>query len=379
VYDETGLLKEWPTGGPKLLWSIEDLPKGYSSVSVASGMIFTTGVQGEYDVLVAMDMNGVIKWQKAYGRAWTASYSESRCTPTVDGDWVYVSSSNGDIACINALNGEIKWTRKASEEFKGTYGRWGLAESLLVVDNKVFYTPGGGETTMIALDKTSGKIIWKTESLKDDPSYTSPLLIERGGKKIAVNVTTNYIFGVNIEDGKMLWKFNFGLYAEERNNNTNTPLYSDGNIFLTSGYNHKSIMLKLTADGAHVTLMWVDSILDTHHGGVVKVGEYIYGSNWEHNTMGKWVCLDWNTGRTMYDKAWINKGSIISADGMLYCYEEKSGNLALVKASPDDFQVISSFKITKGKGPHWAHPVISSGVLYVRHGEALMAYLIKNN
>jgi outer membrane protein assembly factor BamB len=378
VYNETGLLKEWPEGGPKQLWSIENLPKGFSSVAIANSMIYTTGNQGENDVLVAMDMNGIIKWQTPYGRAWTASFPESRCTPTIEGNWVYVASSLGDIACVNALSGEIKWSVKAKDEFKGGIGRWGMAESLLIVGNKVFFTPGGETTTMIALDKISGKLIWKTESLKDDPSYTSPLLIERGGKKIVVNVTTKYIFGVNVEDGKILWKFDFGSYAEERNNNTNTPIYCDGSLFLASGYNHKSIKLKLTEDGDHVTLIWAEGVLDTHHGGVVKIGDYIYGSNWKNNANGDWVCLDWNTGKVMYEKTWINKGSIISADGMLYCFEEKTGNIALVKASPDEFKVISSFKLKKGSGSFYSHPVISNGILYVRHGEALGAYAIKN-
>ncbi|MHC1702653.1 MAG: PQQ-binding-like beta-propeller repeat protein [Tenuifilaceae bacterium] len=374
VYNETGLLKEWPAGGPNLLWSIENLPKGNSSVAVAHNMLFATGVIDGNDVLVAMDLNGSIKWQKTYGRAWAESYPESRCIPTIDGNWIYVSSGYGDLACINAMNGEFRWTRKASEEYHGTYGRWGLAESLLIVGDKVFFTTGGGKTAMIALDKATGKTIWTTESLNDAPSYTSPIMIERGGKKIVVNVTTNYIFGVSVEDGKILWKFDFGSYAEQRNNNINSPTYSDGFIHVTSGYNHKSVMLKLSDDATSVSLAWVDSVLDVHHGGVVKVGDYIYGSNWTHNTMGNWVCLDWKTGKVMYEKTWINKGSIIAADGLLYCYEEKSGNIALVKPTPDDFVVISSFKITKGSGPHWAHPVINNGVLYVRHGEALMAF-----
>jgi len=376
IFPDKNLLTKWPKGGPTLLWSIENLPKGFSSVSIANGMIYTTGYKDSVDVLVAMDMNGTVKWQKPYGKAWTESFPESRCTPTINGNWVYVSSSIGVVACFNALTGDLRWKRKASEEYKGLYGRWGLAESLLVYADKVFFTTGGDETTMIAFDKTTGKTIWITESLKDEPSYTSPLLIDRGGKKIVVNVTTKYIFGVNVEDGKILWKFDFGVYAEERNNNTNTPIYADGSIYLTSGYNHKSIKLKLTEDGMHVTLMWAEGVLDNHIGGVVKVGDYIYGSNWKNNSNGDWVCLDWNTGAVMYDRTWINKGSIIYADGMLYCFEEKSGNIALVKATPEDFKVISSFKVRKGGGPYYAHPVINNGILYIRHGEALMAYSI---
>lgn len=377
VYNETGLLQEWPDGGPNLLWAIESLPRGNSSVAVANGVIFTTGIKNDNDIIIAMDMNGNIKWQKPYGRAWVESYPESRCTPTIDGEWVYVSSGYGDLACFNALSGDVRWKRKASEEYQGTFGRWGLAESLLIVGDKVFFTPGGEKTSMIALDKTNGKTIWETESLKDAPSYTSPLFVERGDKKIIVNVTSKYVFGVNLDDGKILWKFDFGSYAERSNNQTNTPLYCNGFIFVTSGYNHKSVMLKLSEDALSVSLVWVDGVLDVHHGGVVKVGNYIYGSNWEHNVMGKWVCLDWNTGNVMYEKEWINKGSIISNEGMLYCYEEKTGNIALVKAVPDEFKIISTFKIAKGSGPHWAHPVINNGILYIRHGEALMAYSLK--
>ncbi len=379
LYNETNLLKIWPAVGPRMIWHTENLPKGNSSVAVAHGMIFTTGYKDDKDVLVAMDNNGKILWQIPYGRAWTDSYSESRCTPTIDGDFAYLSSGFGDIACINIIKAEIVWSRKASEEYQGTYGRWGLAESLLVQGEKVFFTPGGDNTTMIALDKLTGKTVWKTESLKDAPSYTSPLLIEVKGRKIVVNVTTKYIFGVLVENGKILWKFDFGSLAERNNNHTNTPLYSDGFLYVTSGYNHKSVMLKLADDASSVSLVWVDEILDVHHGGVVKVGDHIYGSNWKHNTMGSWVCLDWKTGKVMYEKEWKNKGSIISADGMLYCYEEKTGYIALVKPNPSDFTVVSSFPIPYGSGPHWSHPVIKDGIMYVRHGDALMAYDIKGN
>jgi outer membrane protein assembly factor BamB len=377
VYPETGLLREWPGDGPTLLWHTQTLPKGNSSVALAHGTIYTTGVNDEQDVLVALDMSGNAKWQVPYGRAWTASYPESRCTPTIDGDWVYVSSGFGDVACVNAHSGAIRWSRKASEEYQGAYGRWGLAESMLIFNDRVLFTPGGDRTTTIALDKSTGQTIWTSESLGDVPSYTSPVLIEWAGRTMAVNVTTNYIFGIDPSDGRIPWKFDFGKYASQRNNNINTPLYHDGYIFVTSGYDHKSVMLKLSDDANAVSLAWVDEVLDVHHGGAVKVGNYIFGSNWKHNTLGSWVCLDWKSGKVMYEKEWINKGSIIAADGMLYCYEEKSGYIALVEPDPSGFKVVSSFKIPYGSGPHWAHPVIKDGILYIRHGEALMAYKVK--
>jgi outer membrane protein assembly factor BamB len=157
----------------------------------------------------------------------------------------------------------------------------------------------------------------------------------------------------------------------------NTPLFYNNEIFITSGYNHPSFMFSLAEDGRSVSLKWTNSDLDCHFGGVVKVGDYVYGSNWINNANGNWVCVDWNTGKTMYETKWFNKGPIISADGLLYCYEEKTGNLALVKPNPEKFDVISSFKIEKGEEPHWAHPAIYDGKLFVRHGEYLAVYNLK--
>lgn len=376
VYNETGLLTEWPENGPKMLWSAEDLPNGYSSVAIANNLIYFTGKIETMDAVIAFDLKGNKKWETNYGRAWDASFDHSRCTPTVEGEKLYVSSGYGDLACLNAIDGSIIWQVKATEIYKGTYGKWGISESLIVLDDKVFYTPGGNETTMIALNKNTGELVWKSESLNDNPSYTSPLLVNHKGQQQIVNVTETYVIGVDPKDGKILWKFDFSEYSGEKKANiqTNTPLYFDGNIYVTNGYNHISTMIKLSDDSKVASLVWSDENLDVHHGGVVKIGDYIYGANWHGNNMGNWICLNWNTGKVMFDQEWINKGSIISAEGMLYCYEEKTGNIALVKADPTEFKIISSFQVPLGTGPHWSHLVIHDGKLYVRHEDALMVY-----
>jgi hypothetical protein len=202
-------------------------------------------------------------------------------------------------------------------------------------------------------------------------------MIERNGKKQIVNVLEKYIFGVWPQDGKIAWKFDFSKYNKERCNNTNTPLYYDGCLYVTSGYDHAGVKLKLTSSLDSVSLLWTDTILDSHFGGAVKIGNYIYGPTWKTNSMGYWACIDWSTGKAQYETEWKNKGSIIAADGMLYIYEEKSGYVALAKADPEKLNIISSFKIDKGTGPHWSHPVINKGILYIRHGNAIMAYKIK--
>ncbi|MFN8206053.1 MAG: PQQ-binding-like beta-propeller repeat protein [Bacteroidales bacterium] len=376
IYPEKNLLKQWPEGGPQLLWSRTDLPKGYSSLAIGNERLFLTGLQDSMDVLTALDLHGNVLWQSRYGRAWNGSYPESRSTPTIEGNRLYVSSGYGDLACLDASTGKLIWSVKTREQFDGSVGRWGIAESPLLHEDKVFFTCGGSKTTLVALDKSTGEVKWTTECLNETPSYVSPLLIKHGGKNQVVAVTENTILAVNPGTGNIEWKFNYGEYkpADARNNHSTTPLFADGRLYMSSGYNHYSVMLQLNQGATAASLVWVDSTLDVHLGGVVKVDNYIFGSNWLNNGNGNWACLDWNTGKTMYETKWHNKGSIISADGMLYCYEEKSGNLALVRPTPVKFDIVSSFKLSLGTGPHWAHPVISNGVLYVRHGEALMAF-----
>jgi outer membrane protein assembly factor BamB len=376
IYNETNLLKSWPENGPDMLWHIDSIPNGYASVSVANNTIYTTGRIDSTDYLIAITLTGKQKWIVPFGRAWMESFSESRSTPTVENDRVYVSSGMGDIACVNANTGELIWDLKATERFGGLYHRWGISESLLIVDDKLIFTPGGEKTSIVALDKMTGVTKWTSIPLNDYPSYASPIVVERAEKKIIITSLTTYIIGVDAENGEMLWNFNFGAFSNNKghNNQTNSPLYHDGKLFFTSGYDHRNVMLEISESANRVRFLWTDSILDVHHGGVVKFGDYIYGASWEGNRHGKWTCLDWNTGKTMYSTEWINKGSIVAADDMLYCYDERDGNIGLVEPTPNEFKLISSFVVPYGKGVHWSHLVINKGILYVRHGQALMAY-----
>jgi outer membrane protein assembly factor BamB len=380
VYNETGLLKKWPEKGPEMIWSVKGLPKGNSSVAIGNNQLYLTGTKDSTEYLMAFDMKGNKLWETAYGRAWSASFPESRCTPTVNDNRVYVTSGKLDAACIDAASGKPIWTVKVNDKFEGICGPWGNAESPIVFGNKVFFTPGGFKTSMVALDKLTGKTIWTSESLKDSATYVSPLMVERNGKDQIMCQTQKWLFGISPADGKIIWKFNYGALAglpDHDNIQANTPLYLNGRIFSSNGYGHFNVMLELSEDGSSVKQLWSESVMDTHLGGYVYINGYIYGSNWLNNAKGNWVCLDWNTGKVMYETQWITKGSVISADGMLYCYEEKSGNIALVKPNPEKFEIVSSFKIPLGSGVHWSHPVISNGILYVRHMDALMAFKIK--
>jgi len=377
---EKNLLKSWPDGGPELLWSKEELGSGFSSVSIAKGRLYITGIIDKQEMLTALDLNGGIQWQTIYGPIWKDTYPDARTTPTVDGDQIFVISGMGKIVCFDVSTGKIKWSVDFIDDFNGDIHRYGIAESPLVIDDKIICSPGGEDASVVALDKNNGKLIWKSKNLSEMANYCSPILIKRGNKKIIATQLAESFVGLDAENGSLLWRDKYEEYQDDpKDLNINTPLYHDGSVFVTSGYDNPSAMYQLSDDGTRLNRAWVSPTLDVHIGGVVRVDNFIYGANWLDNKNGNWVCLDWKTGKVMYEEKWITKGSIITADGMLYCYEEKNGNLALVKATPEKFDKISSFKIPLGKGPHWAHPSISDGKLYVRHGDALMVYNIKSN
>ncbi|MBN2416693.1 PQQ-binding-like beta-propeller repeat protein [bacterium] len=380
---ETGLLKEWPADGPEQLWMVENIGDGYSTAIIAGSTLYTTGMIDSLDYLTAFSLNGDRKWQVPYGKAWRSSWPGVRVSPTIENNRIYLISGMGEISCLNAANGKTVWSLNAYEKFEGEYKTWGIAENLLIADDKVIYTPAGKKTTMVALNKKTGETVWMSESIGDYTGYVSPILVKRGGRNIVVTVTGNYIIGVDADSGTLLWKdYYTGLFPEDGPDwapiiNCNMPMYQDGRIFITSGYDHPAAMYALSEDGGSIELAWQSPVLDTHHGNVVLVDGYIYGSNWINNREGNWVCLDWETGEVAYETEWKTKGSLTYADGMLYCYEEKDGTVGLVEATPEEFRVISTFRNTAGHGPHWAHPVIHNGVLYIRHGDTLTAYTIK--
>ena len=366
---ETGLLKQWPQGGPKLLWTYDGLGGGFATVSVADGMIYTTGVEGSQGVIYALDLDGKLKWKKTYGPDWTRAHPGTRSTPTIDDGLAYVMSGVGKIACFDAVTGQEKWSLNAVGRYRGPIPNWGVAESVLVLDDKVFCTPGGPGASVIALDKKTGSVLWTTKEHGEGSAYCSPILVKRGRGLQLVTMTKGSIVGIVPETGKLLWRHG---HQTRYDVHAISPVFEDGYLYTTSGYGTGGVMLRMSADGRGVQQAWTDRRLDTHHGGVVLVDGYIYGSNFR----GKWICLDLKTGRSMYETGGVGKGSITTADGMLYCYGER-GTVGLMRASPKDSQVVSSFKITRGSGSHWAHPAIANGRLYIRHGSALMAFDIK--
>lgn len=380
IYNETGLLKKWPDGGPKLVWESAGMGDGYSSPTVTDDAIYVTGRKDSSDVLTSLTLDGKKRWETIYGKAWMSNHTGSRCTPTYYNGNIFLISGSGDIVCVRS-DGKIKWTKNHYKLYDGKPLMFGISESPLAVDNMIIASPGGKKASMVAFDINDGKVIWEAAPLDEEPQYINPKLIEYAGKKMIVTVMGKHIFAVNANDGKILWKIDYaglnGAQEKAFKNHAITPIFRDGCILIANGYNWVALKLKLSGDGNSVETVWENRNFDPQIGGIVLLGNNIYGTNHMSKPANTWVCVDWNTGKSLWTTKWYNQGSIISADGMLYLYEEKSGHVALVKPDSEKLDVVSEFQIKMGDGPFWTHPVISKGKLFIRHGDILMAYLIK--
>lgn len=367
---ETGLLKRWPDKDFKPFWTVKGLGIGYSGPAVANHTVYVTGMDKKTHegTLFAFDLEGKPKWQIPYGTEWHTRYPGTRSTPTVEGNSIYLLTGMGNLLCFNTESGKIQWARNIAKEFGGKPPACGFAEGLLIYNEKLICTPGGKDACMVALDKTNGKTIWTTKGFSEQAAYCSPILVKRGGKDIIITITAHHLIGVNPENGDLYWRHPFDPKAKDPNHSI-TPVYQDGNIYITSGHRKGGMMVEISPDGLKVNEKWTDKVLGCVHSGLVLVDGYIYGTS----NKKKWICLELNNGNVKYQKRGLGTASVAYADGMLFCYSQK-GVIGLVKASPKGYELLSSVKVPYGNGQHWAHPVISGGRLYIRHGDVMMAY-----
>ena len=381
IYSGTGLLKNWPAEGPTLKLKIENIGKGLSQPVVYKNVIYITGLKSDtLDVISAYDMDGKPLWGKPYSHAWIRTYPESRGTPTIENDRIYLIGGMGDLVCLSTNGGEEIWRKEPLKEFDGKNMYWGNVESVLLTDEAALYTTGGDKTTLVAYRKKTGELLWKSKSMGGSKSYASSSLVEWAGMKIVLVQTSDDLIGIDASNGDVLWSYNTIQYHTKNKNGigeaANTPLFYKGDIFITYGNEQPAMLFHISDDGKSITLKWKNDVLDTHHGGLVLVNGAIYGSTMLDNTRGDWASVDWETGKTNWEKEWFTKGSVISADGMLYFYEEKGGRVALVKPDTSDLKIISTFQVKGGEGLHWAHPSIYNKMLLIRHGGVLMVYNI---
>lgn len=370
IYNETGLLKSWPENNPALLWHFDDLGEGHTSAAVTKDRIYITGMINGIGYIFSFSLDGKLLWKIPYGEEWTESWPGVRSTPLIYDGKIYFLSGLGKLVCMKADKGEKIWTIDVIKDLHGRNIKWGITENLLIDGNKLFCTVGGVDTNIVALDRNTGKLIWISKGNGEKSAYCSPALITLPNRKILVTQTENSILGIDAENGKLLWRHD---QPNKYSVHANTPLYYNGYLYCVSGYGQGGVMLKIAPDGSTKQEMWRNTSLDTKIGGVVLVNGKIYGSD---DSNKAWWCLDWKTGKEVYSGKITNKGNIIFADGMLYCYGD-NGEVVLVQPLPDGFKKISSFKVPYGSNQHWAHLVIANGRLYVRHGNSLMVYDIK--
>lgn len=368
---ETGLMKQWPDRGPAQLWSCGGLGEGYSSVAVANGVAYTCGMIEGQGYLYAIDSQGKVKYKINYGPEWDKAGNSpgTRTTPTIDGERLYLMSGQGRIACCNAADGKRLWYVDTLKKFGGQNIRWGIAESVLIDGDKAICTPGGKDATVVALNRMTGETVWTSKGLRQLSAYCSPVLVERGGKRLILTLVEKALVGIDVNTGQVYWTaphpVSYDIQAV-------SPLQKDGMVFVSNGYRHGSVGFALSPDGTSAQQKWAEKSLDIHHGGAVLVDGRVHGAS----TTGRWVCLDLATGKVAFSEKLVGQGSVISADGMLYSYGE-NGKVGLIKVKPDGYELVSSFKVKEGSGEHWAHPAISDGRLYLRHGDTLMCYDIK--
>ncbi len=371
ISTEKGLLKKWPVNGPTLIWTTRGLGHGYSSISIADGMIYTASSIGNNTVVIALSLDGKILWQVKNGKPWTGAYPGSRSTPTIDGDRLYHQNPHGSIVCLNAKTGVIIWQFNVIEKFNSKLPRWALSESLLVDGDHLISCPGGPETCMVALDKTNGTVVWKAPGTGELAGYASPALFEYKGLRIITTLTSKSFIGVNAEAGELLWRIKHETYYDE---NIMMPIFHDGEVFVSTVTS--SVKWKLNVKDGTVSLeeIWRTKKLDNHIGGVILVDDDLHGSSTVRNRL--LVCLDFETGRIKYADNCV-KVSLTYADGMFYALSEDSV-MGLVQPTPSGHKLVSYFTIPEGgKGKTWAHPVVCGGRLYIRHGEFLYAYSLR--
>ena len=378
VSQETGLLKQWPADGPKRVWLNENVGQGYSGFSVVEGNLFTMGARDDdAEFLICLDANtGGEKWATPLGPKLDNKWGNGpRGTPTVDGTRVYAMGGTGHLVCAQIEDGKEVWHASMSD-LGGKKPGWGYCESVLVDGPRVVCTPGGGQGAIAAFNKETGEVLWRSTEITNGAQYASIIPASVHGQTQYIQLFQDAFAAISPEDGKLLWKTSWpGKTAV-----IPTPICRDDQVFITSGYGAGCTLVKIDAENKPREV-YFNKNMKNHHGGVLLVGDCLYGYS---DGVG-WTCLDFKTGEIVWnERGGLGKGCLTCADGMLYCLDEGSGEVALVEASPKGWNAVSRFKLaaqSKHRSPSgriWTHPVVCNGKLYLRDQELLSCYDVKS-
>ncbi|MGD9646442.1 MAG: PQQ-binding-like beta-propeller repeat protein [Pirellulales bacterium] len=377
ISPEKGLLTEWPAEGPKLVWHVKDLGDGYSTPAVVGDRLYVianAGIDNEY-VRALSSADGSTVWTTTIGKVGAnrgPQYPGSRSTPTVDGELVYALGSDGDLACLGASDGQIRWKKNLRSDFGGVPGAWAYSESPLVDGDKLIVCPGGATATVVALDKQSGDVIWKSALPEaDEAAYASAIVADFGGVKQYVQFLQKGLVGVEAATGQLLWRYT--KTAEGSPANIPTPIAGDNSVY-SGATRSGGGLVRLEANGSTLEPheVYFAKTLPTSIGGAVKIGDYLYGSN-----SGGMLCVEFATGELKWQDRSIAPGAVCYADGLIYLHGE-NGDVALVEATPDGYHEHGRFTPPdlpeRDKGKAWTYPVVANGRLYIRDVGAVWCF-----
>lgn len=415
---ETGLLQQWPKEGPPLTWKVTGLGGGDGAPAVAAGRILGMGQRpnaegGEDEIVWALsETEGKTLWVTRLGPAHRQRMPQGKegpgCTPTVDGDRLYVLGLGGELACLQVSDGKIVWQRNLPRDFGGQVPTWSYRESPLVDGDKLLCTPGGEAITLVALDKRTGQTLWKSQVPtrptgspggsggpagpgarggpgglgRSQAAYASAIALDFDGQRQYVQFTARAVVGVAATDGKVLWQY--PRPANGMGINCSTPIHFEGRVFASSAYGAGGGVVRLVRDeagGVKAEEVWFSKRMQNHHGGVILHDGCLYGAS-GGNEGGGLVCLDFTNGQVLWDERdhperRAPKGSVAFADGRLY-YRTESGTVLLIEPSRQQYLERGRFEQPdRSDKPAWAHPVIANGKLYLRDQDRLLCYSIK--
>ena len=376
---DTGLLAAWPANGPKLAWKATGFGKGYSTISVAGDRVYTMGDKADAGWLMAASADdGKILWSTKVGAPGAPGvpgydFPGPRSSAAVDGNLVFAMDAWGELIFVNAADGTEQWRSNLRKDLGGTPPTWGYSESPLVDGGQVVVTPGGKKGALAAFNERTGELIWQSKEFTDLAQYSSIVPAEIGGTHQYVQLTSASVGGISAKDGSLLWK------APRQGNVAviPTPLVAGNEIYVTSGYGAGCNLFKVTSTDGKFSAkqVYANHVMVNHHGGIVRVGEYIYGYSDDKGL----TCQNARTGQALWaEKAKVKKGSVSCADGKLYCREEDSGTVILVDADSAGYTEKGRFnQPERSQEKAWSHPVIANGKLYLRDQDLLLCYDIK--
>jgi len=366
---ETGLVPSWPEGGPRLVATFDGVGEGFSSPTVVGGQVFVTGRVNDDTHLFCFGPGGERLWGAVCGPEFTSMWPGSRSTPTFDDGLLYVLTGKGRLSARTAADGKQVWSIDLTKWFRAKVPMYGMAESVLIVGDWLICLPGAPQAFAVALDKKTGRAVWKATGVKGPIGYASAIVAEHGGVQQVITLTNKGLVGLRADDGTLLWQHTdgFGGFMAE---NVLTPVVAGSIVFGDGGHYGGGAAVRLQVRGEQVvpTLLWKKRAGSTHLGGYVERGGYLYG-----DTGRGWSCVELATGTVRYKSRQIRRAATLWADGRFYCLGEK-GTMHLVEADPTAHRIVGEFTIPNAGSQTWAYPAISGGRLFIRRRDKVFAY-----